>query len=183
YCNKPIVATLNGAGTNVSSVLVNCHTIGTDYGEFNPTLTCPNGAQTNLYKTSWFRIDITGTDTLDVTTYLTENTNASSTEIKYRLMNGNCGAMQERSCVQDALTQDTYKCLAPGSYWVQVFTPVMKNGAPVTGTISLNLSAVVHADTCAPINSCLSNANFQKQFDCTTSETVRFINYSTFGSA
>jgi gliding motility-associated-like protein len=186
FCSRPVVAALNGAGTNVSSVVVNCHTIGTDYGEFNPVLTCPAGAVTNQYKTSWFRIDITGTDTLDVTTYLTENTNATSTDIKYRLMNGNCGAMQERSCVQDALTQDTYKCLPPGSYWIQVFTPVALSNYPynqITGTIDLHLSAVHHVDTCAPINPCLSNANFQKQFDCATDEAVRFINYSTFGSA
>ena len=178
FCNAPVMANLNGAGTNVSSVLVDCHTIGTDYGEFNPTLTCPNGAPKANYKTSWFRINITGTDTLDVTTYLTENTNATSSQIKYRLMNGDCGAMQERSCVQDALTQDTYKCLAPGSYWVQVFSPVN-----TIGTISLNLNAVHHADTCAPINPCLSNANFQKQFDCTVSSAVQFINYSTFGAS
>ena len=113
YCSRPVVATLNGPGTSVSSVLVNCHTIGTDYGEFNDTLTCPNGALKSMYKTSWFKIQITGTDTLDVTSYLTENTNATPAEIKYRLMKGDCGAMQERSCVQDALTLDTYKCLPP----------------------------------------------------------------------
>ncbi len=183
YCSRPVIASLNGAGSWVSSVLVNCHTIGTDYGEFNPTLTCPAGAVTNQYKTSWFKITITGTDTLDVTTFLTENTNASSSQIKYRLMNGNCGAMQERSCVQDALTQDTYKCLAPGDYWIQVFTPVLVGTTPVTGTIDLHLNAVHHVDTCAPINPCLSNANFQKQFDCTQSMAVQFINYSTYGSS
>jgi gliding motility-associated-like protein len=53
----------------------------------------------------------------------------------------------------------------------------------VVGTINLHLTAVNHVDTCAPINPCLSNANFQKQFDCTTSSAVRFINYSTFGSS
>ncbi|MEI9908587.1 MAG: gliding motility-associated C-terminal domain-containing protein [Bacteroidota bacterium] len=178
FCSRPVIATLNGAGTSITSALINCHTIGTDYGEFNPTLTCPAGAITNQYKTSWFRINITGTDTLDVTTYLSANTNASSSQIKYRLMNGNCGAMQERSCVQDALTQDTYKCLAPGDYWIQVFSP-----ANTTGTIDLHLNAVHHADTCAPLNPCLSNANFQKQFDCTQSTGVRFVNYSTYGSS
>ena len=183
FCSAPVVTALNGAGNSISSVIVDCHTIGTDYGEFNPMLTCPAGMLTTDYKTSWFRFDITGTDTLDVTTYLSENTNANSTDIKYRLMNGTCSAMQERSCVQDALTQDTYKCLPPGSYWIQVFTPVLKSGLPVLGTIDLHLNAIHHADTCAPINSCLSNANFQMQFDCTQNQNVKFINYSTYGSS
>ncbi|MEP6673760.1 MAG: gliding motility-associated C-terminal domain-containing protein [Ferruginibacter sp.] len=183
FCSAAIPANLTGAGTALASAIIDCHTIGTDYGEFNPTLTCPAGAVKSDYKTSWFKINITGTDTLDVTTFITENTNALPSEIKYRLMNGNCGAMQERSCVQDAQTQDTYKCLAPGEYFIQVFTPVLKNGVSVTGTIDLHLSAVHHADTCAPPPSCLANATFIPQFDCNTSDSAIFVNYSTYGSA
>ena len=91
FCSAPMVAQLNGPGSSVATVQVDCHTIGTDYGEFNPTLTCPSGALRANYKTSWFRIDVTGVDTLDVTTFLTEGTNALPADIKYRLMNGNCG--------------------------------------------------------------------------------------------
>ncbi len=182
YCSAPVTATLPGEGSRTVSAIVNCHTIGTDYGEFNPTLTCPNGALKGEYKTTWYRVDITGKDTLDVTTYLTENTTASPSEIKYRLMEGSCGAMQERSCVQDAQTRDTYKCLPPGSYYIQVFTPLTKFGQPVTGDITLNLSAVQHVDTCAPLKTCLSTAVFLPQFDCTKSEEVTFTNLSTYGT-
>jgi hypothetical protein len=112
FCSRPVVAAMNGAGTIIASSIINCHTIGTDYGEFNPTLTCPPSAVTNKYKSSWFRLDIAGNDTLDVTTFITENTNVNPTEIKYRMMTGNCGAMQEQSCVLDAQTQNTYKCLS-----------------------------------------------------------------------
>src|SRR5690606_10759935 len=186
FCTRPIVAPISGPGTSVSSVLINCHTIGTDYGEFNPELTCPAGGVTSQYKSSWFRIDITGTDTLDVTTYLSENTNVLPSQIKYRMMTGNCGAMQEESCVLDAQTQNTYKCLVAGSYYIQVFTPVntTPNGSTlVTGDINLHLSAVSHVDTCAPIKDCFANANFIPQFDCTKDGAVRFANYSTYGSA
>ena len=183
FCSAPVVSGLNGPGAAVSTVSIDCHTIGTDYGEFNPTLTCPANAERDKYKSSWFRIDITGNDTLDVTAFLAENTTANPADIQYRLMTGGCGAMQEQSCVQDAQTQNTYKCLAPGSYFIQVFTPVIKNGSPVTGTINLNLSAVVHADTCAPINDCFANANFVSQFNCNTSDSVSFLNFSTYGSA
>ena len=176
FCNAPAIASLSGPGTTVSSVLINCHTVGTDYGEFNDTLTCPTGAVKINYKTSWFKIHITGKDTLDVTSYVTNNTNASASEIKYRLMKGDCGAMESRSCVQDAQTQDTYKCFPSGDYYIQVFTPVVKNGVQVTGTIDLHLTAVAHADTCAPRPPCLSNAAFIPQLNCTQNQNVTFVN-------
>jgi len=183
FCSAPVKASLTGAGSTTATMFIDCHTIGTDYGEFAPNLSCPVGAVTSEYKSSWFRVDITGKDTLDVTTYLDQQTNASSSDIQYRLMTGDCGAMQEQSCVQDALTQNTYKCLPPGSYFIQIFSPVGKNGIPVAGAINLKLSAKVHADTCAPLQNCLATANFIPQFDCTTDDSVRFVNYSTYGSA
>lgn len=183
FCSRAVPASITGAGSATASVLVNCHTIGTDYGEFAPALTCPQDGVTAQYKTSWFRMDIGGTDTLDVTTFLVENTNAASSDIKYRMMTGDCNAMQEQSCVLDALTQNTYECLVPGqSYYIQVFTPITKNNAAVTGTIDLQLSAVAHADTCLPLTNCLATANFLPSFDCTTDELVKFVNYSTYGN-
>jgi gliding motility-associated-like protein len=184
FCGRAIPTAINGAGAVTASVLINCHTIGTDYGEFGPQLTCPQGANTVDYKSSWFRMDIGGTDTLDVTAFLVENTNAASSDIKYRMMTGDCGAMQEQSCVLDALTQNTYQCLAPGqSYYIQVFSPISKFNQAVTGTIDLRLSAIAHADTCAPLTNCLASANFTPLFDCTKDDSVKFVNYSTYGTS
>ena len=185
FCSNPMVTTLTGPGSRIAPVTVDCHTIGTDYGEFNPTLTCPANAVTSNYKTSWYRLDITGADTLDVTVYIDEKTNAGSTDIKYRMMTGTCGAMQEQSCVQDALTRNTYKCLSPGnSYYIQVFSPTLINSyTTVTGDIDLNIAAVVHADTCLPASTCIGVANFTPQFDCTKDKDVIFTNFSTFGSS
>jgi gliding motility-associated-like protein len=184
FCSRAVPAAIIGPGSVTASVLVDCHTIGTDYGEFGPQLTCPQGANTADYKSSWFRMDIGGTDTLDVTTFLVENTNAASSDIKYRLMTGDCGAMQEQSCVLDALTQNTYQCLVPGqSYYVQVFTPITKFNQQVTGTIDLKLSAIAHADTCAPLTNCLASANFTPLFDCTKDDSVKFVNFSTYGTS
>jgi hypothetical protein len=184
FCSTPMVTGLTGPGNRVVPVTVDCHTIGTDYGEFNPTLTCPAGAETIKYKTSWYRLDITGTDTLDVTVFINEKTNATSTDIKYRMMTGTCGAMQEQSCVLDALTRNTYKCLSPGnSYYIQVFSPILYQNQQVVGDIDLNISAVVHADTCQPASTCIGVANFTPQFDCTKDKDVIFTNFSTFGTS
>ncbi len=185
FCSRPMVTSLNGKGSKVIGVTIDCHTIGTDYGEFNPTLTCPAGADKTKFKSSWYRIDVGGKDTLDVTVFINEQTNAGSSEIKYRMMTGNCGAMQEQSCVQDALTKNTYKCLAPGtSYYIQVFTPVINSfNQYVNGTIDLNISAINHVDTCLPSNSCIAVANFNTEFDCTKDKAVQFINFSTYGTS
>ncbi len=183
-CGTAVPVVISGAGAAGSSVKIDCHTIGTDYGEFGPQLTCPQGANTADYKTSWFRMDISGADTLDITTFLVENTNADSRDITYRLMTGDCGAMQEQSCVLDALTQNTYQCFVPGnSYYVQVITPLLKYGEPVTGTIELRTVAAAHTDTCAPLTNCLASANFTSSFDCSEGDAVKFVNYSTYGTA
>jgi hypothetical protein len=184
FCSNPMIANLNGVGSKVVPVTVDCHTIGTDYGEFNNTLSCPANAFTKDYKTSWYRLDIGGTDTLDLTVFINEKTNASSTDIKYRMMTGSCGAMQEQSCVQDALTRNTYECMVPGnSYYIQVFTPVLLNGyTPVVGDIDLNISSVKHITTCAPANNCIAVAEFFPKFDCTKDRNVSITNLSTFGS-
>lgn len=146
FCAKPVIATLNGAGATNATAIVDCHTIGTDYGEFNPTLTCPVGGTTSQYKSSWFRLDITGKDTLDVTTYISENTNVNPGDIKYRMMTGNCGAMQEQSCVLDALTQNTYKCLTAGSYYFrclhQSFFQILDPGLQVISSCNYQRSLI-----------------------------------------
>ena len=184
FCSNPMIAELNGASTAIATAVIDCHTIGTDYGEFNKNLTCPANALTADYKSSWYRLDIKGKDTLDITVFIGNRTNVDNTKVKYRMMTGNCGAMQEQSCVQDALTRNTYKCLAPGnSYYIQVFTPLTVNGYnQTTGSIDLNVNAVLRADTCLPADPCIAVANFTPEFDCTKDKEVRFTNFSTYGS-
>lgn len=184
FCINPVVSEISGVSTTVASTVIDCHTIGTDYGEFNKNLSCPPNAETARFKSSWYRLDITGKDTLDVTVYLGNKTNLDNSNVNYRMMTGSCGAMQEQSCVQDALTRNTFKCLAPGnSYYIQVFTPVTTiYGAQSTGVVELNVSSIIHVDTCLPADPCIAVANFTPEFNCKTDKAVRYTNYSTYGS-
>jgi gliding motility-associated-like protein len=183
FCSAPLINQLNGPGSAIASVTVDCHTIGSDYGEYNPTLSCPPNTPTNLYKSSWYRLDIGGKDTLDVTIYTNNQTNAGSTEVKYRMMTGDCGAMQEQSCVLDALTRNTYKCLTPGkSYYIQLLTPLLTKDIFTVGNVDLITSAVVHQDACVPVDSCIASSNFIPQYNCAKDKFVYFNNYSTFGT-
>jgi len=188
YCASPAVTAINGAGTATATLSIDCHTIGTDYGEMTANLTCPPNALTANYKSSWFRVDVGGTDTLDLSIYIAENTNATSSQIHYRMMTGNCGAMQEQSCVLDAQTQNTYQCVIPGySYYTQVLTVnnYLNNDPafPTLGTISLHVNAVQHIDSCAPMTNCLVNANFIPVHDCNVSDVTTFNNFSTYGTS
>jgi gliding motility-associated-like protein len=180
-CSTAAALMLNGNDTNSVATYISCHTIGTDYGEFYPFLTCPPNGETRAYKSTWFKIVVTGLDTIDLRTAISNQTNAESSTIKYRLMDGDCGAMQEKSCVLDARTEDVYRCLPPGTYYVQVLLPITYNGNIVRGMITLTASATKHSQACAPINTCLANANFLSSFDCNTDDSVKFYNYSTFG--
>jgi gliding motility-associated-like protein len=89
--------------------------------------------------------------------------------------------MQEKSCVQDGQTINTYKCLPPGNYYVQVFTPAAVNGYVVTGTIDLVATVQPHQDSCSAINPCLATSRFTPQFDCNTNDSVKCYNFSTYG--
>lgn len=184
FCINPVVSEISGVSTTIASTVIDCHTIGTDYGEFNTNLSCPPNAETARFKSSWYRLDIRGRDTLDVTVYLGNKTNLDNASVNYRMMTGSCGAMQEQSCVQDALTRNTFKCLAPGnSYYIQVFTPIVTNyGAQSTGIVELNVSSIIHVDTCLPADPCIAVANFIPEFNCKTDKSVRFTNFSTYGT-
>jgi gliding motility-associated-like protein len=184
FCTNPVVTEISGVSSKIASTIIDCHTIGTDYGEFNKNLSCPPNGETSRFKSSWYRLDITGRDTLDVTVFLGNKTNVDNANVNYRMMTGSCGAMQEQSCVQDALTRNTFKCLAPGnSYYIQVFTPTSTiYGVASTGIVDLNVSSIIHVDTCLPADPCISVANFTPEFNCKTDKVVRFTNYSTYGN-
>jgi len=182
FCYNAVPVNVLGAGNASATVSVDCHTIGTDYGEFASTLTCPPNGITSDYKTSWYKINIQSLDTFDIRVSLTENLNANANQIFYRMMTGGCNAMIEQSCVQDIQTQNTYFCVMPNTdYYIQVFTPVYAYGNTLTtGTVTLNLNASNHVDTCAPVSPCLLNANFTVSQDC---DSVFITNYSTYGSS
>lgn len=182
FCYNAATVTVTGAGSFSNTLTVDCHTIGTDYGEFNTTLSCPSNGITQEYRSSWFKIYTQTTDTLDINISVTENLNANSNQVFYRMMTGNCNAMVEQGCIQGVLTQNTYLCILPNhEYYIQVFTPVNATPSTLTqGTVSLNVQSIIHEDTCAPVNACVVTANFSATVNC---DSVTFQNFSSFGTS
>lgn len=178
-CSQAISMSLNGAGTVSASSIINCHSIGQDYGESeqNPNMGClfgPSG-----YKSTWFKISALGTDKLDLSFSLSENTTAFPTEIRYRFLYGTCGAMTAGTCNNDAGTEFTVNCMEANNsdYFIQVETPLYATGTIVvtaTGTVAPN-------PTCVPLNPLLPIANFTLSNSCMGDESC-FQNMSTAGT-
>ncbi|MEN9640658.1 MAG: hypothetical protein RLZZ262_2527 [Bacteroidota bacterium] len=185
FCDNPIVTGINGIGSSTASVVVDCHTIGEDFGESGNNMGCllPSGANVNNYKSSWFRIDITGSTSVDFTFQLNAAlTNIDPSFIRYRILLGSCDAMNVGSCFSNSQTINTINCLAPGSYYLQVVTPEYYPwGGLVTGSVGFTFTTTPPADpNCMPQNTCYAITSFSYVDDCANAAT-QFLSQSTAG--
>lgn len=157
-------------------VLVNCHTIGTDFGEDGTNMGCLFGPAG--YKSSWFVVDYTDTTKVDLEFQLTEYTNALATEIRYRTFYGSCNSLTPAPCNNNALTSFVLDCVRKGTYYIQIVTP-----ENATGEIELSVEAKENLDsTCNPIDVERPLAAFYYNNIC-PENVVEFINTSTQGDS
>lgn len=185
FCATPITTTINGVGSSTASVVVDCHTIGEDFGESGNNMGCliPPGGNVNDYKSSWIRIDITGSSNVDFTFQLEPSlTSVNTSFIRYRVLLGSCEAMNVGSCFSSSLTQNTINCLAPGSYYLQVVTPERYPwGALVTGSVGFTFTTEPPADPdCMPQNTCYAITTFTYNDVC-ENDATQFLSQSTAG--
>ncbi len=188
-CRNPADILITAEGDYSASLILDCHTMGDDYGEekLNPRLGCmlPDGAEvfdpaTNMwnFKTTWMRISLNIPLKVDITLSLTEHTNVMPNDITFRAMLGTCGAMTPYLCTSDALTGTTLTCMpGNGMFYVQILSP--RNAF---GSIELNINTIQSTDQqCQPINLSSVVANFTYTGIC-VSDTFRFVNISTDGT-
>lgn len=178
FCSDPIPLIINEADTVSASTTVDCHTMGYDFGEDDGNLSCLFGPEG--FKTSWYKVSISGTLKMDVTFKLSELTTAFPNQIRYRVLFGTCGALTAGPCNTDALTEFTLNCMPSGTtdYFVQVVSPEW-----ATGSIDLNVSTVITANQdCEPTDPQTPIANFTVDAAC-DGESIHFNNQSTTGSA
>lgn len=186
FCADPIVTTINGIGSSTASVVVDCHTIGQDFGETGNNMGCllPNNASVTNYKSSWFRIDLTGTSSVNFTFQLDPAlTTVNPSFVRYRILLGSCDAMNVSSCFPSSQTINTINCLAPGSYYLQLVVPEYYPwGSPVTGSVGFSFTTTPPTDPdCLPQNTCYAITSFTHVDDC-ESDDVQFLSQSTAGN-
>jgi len=165
FCSNPMVVPVNGIGTVNSSVAVDCHTMTPDFGEDGSNLLCMAGP--SGFKSSWFRIDLTGSEKYDLAFHLDGTVNRLP--VYYRVLYGNCSSMSvDASSCSSLHNGFTLECLYEGSYYVQVFSLVS-----ALGDIDLHITSTQNTNTtCNPIT-----PDFYFSTDCLT-DTVFFTNYS-----
>lgn len=164
-------------GVNASATVavnIDCHTIGEGFGEDGSNMGCLFGP-TN-YKTTWFKLNLTASEKVDLSFQLSENTTALPNQIRYRVLYGTCDAMSAGPCNSDALTEFTLNCMQGGDYYVQVALP-----ASATGNLSLTArTSPTPNQTCLPLDPLVPVVNFTVAGGC-VNEAVSFTNYSSQG--
>ncbi len=187
YCADPISGSISAPGAIDMTAVVDCHTIGGDFGEDGSNMGCliPNGDSIPQFKSTWYRFTITGPDTFNITPVLTDNTNVPADQIRYRMLYGTCNAMNPGSCFVSASTVNTFNCMTQGSYYIQVVEPANQFGYPfgqVTGTIAVQINAALAQPGCIPVSSCFVVANWISNQSC-ANDSVYFVNQSTEGDS
>ena len=180
-CDKPVVLNVPNLGTYSATQTITCNSIGSDFGESGNNMGClfgPNG-----YKSTWFKVAVpTGTppDTIiDLSYRLIENTTAFSSDIRYRVLYGTCGAMTAGPCNNVSDTEFELTCMQDASdYFIQVVTP-----ESAVGDITLEVTASSNTVSgCIPFNPTVPVASFTWDNACNTQQ-VCFNNTSTAGDS
>ena len=176
FCETALPLQLDTIAQTSFRLLVNCHTIGTDFGEDGSDMGCLYGPKD--YKSSWFVVDYTDTTKVDLEFKLGEYTDATAGEIRYRTFYGNCKSLTSGPCNNNALTTFTLDCIRKGTYYVQVVTP-----ADAKGEIELSAEAKENTDTtCNPVDIFQPNAAFYYNTGC-PENVINFVNTSSRGDS
>jgi PKD repeat protein len=176
HCADSLTLSVTGAGTfTVSDIIVDCLTIGESPGESDTTMGCMGSPVGK--KSMWLLVQNLTPDTMDFDIQIIENTTALGGQVLYRVMTGDCNAMNQDECVAEG----TYiilhlKCRLPlKSFWVHVVLPEW-----ATGTLDVKITASPIGQPCIPPNSDCPIARFDAVAGCYT-DMVQFINYSSVG--
>ncbi len=173
YCYNAVPLDMPGEGTASATVVVDCHTIGTDILDGPDSYECLPGPEG--YKSSFFVLNLTGPEKRDVTFSMEELTSADPWDIRYRVLPGYCGALTPGLCSPDPNTSFTLNCLGPGTYIIQVVTI-----EDALGEINFTVTATNSPDQdCIPLDPLHPNAFFE--YDPCHPNTVYLTNLSTFG--
>ncbi|MEO5905707.1 MAG: PKD domain-containing protein, partial [Saprospiraceae bacterium] len=184
FCYNAIPVNVVNTSPVTGTTLVDCHTIGTDVGEFLPVgNTCFNIPGR---KTTWFHAVVNAGPMVDLNFQIGENFTTSTislNDIAYRILAGTCGAMTPIVCSSIGTNVITLNCLGPGDYYVQVSMPEKTgsgNSPELKGSISLTITAKVsNPVVCTqPVDPNQVLAEFIYNSDC---QTISLINLSTAG--
>ncbi|MEP6647349.1 MAG: gliding motility-associated C-terminal domain-containing protein [Saprospiraceae bacterium] len=185
FCSNAILLNITNATPITQATLVDCHTIGTDVGEFLPAGNACFSLQGR--KTTWYHAVVNAGPMVDLNFQLGENFQGSAVnlnDLSYRILAGTCGAMTPIVCSATGTNVITLNCLAPGDYYVQVSEPERVgpgNSPELKGNLALTITATPSDPLICtmPIDPNQVNADFSYTTGC---QSVTLVNLSTAGS-
>ncbi len=176
FCEAAVPLQIDTLEKVADRLIVNCHTIGTDFGEDGSDMGCLYGPKG--YKSSWFVVNYTDTTKVDLEFKLAEYTSAKADEIRYRTYYGNCKSLTSAPCNNNALTSFVLDCIRKGTYYVQIVTP-----ENATGELEMSVEAKENTDTtCNPVDIFQPNAAFYYNTSC-PENVIEFVNTSSRGDS
>ncbi|MGB3078598.1 MAG: gliding motility-associated C-terminal domain-containing protein, partial [Saprospiraceae bacterium] len=186
FCSNAIQINVVNNNPVIGSTLIDCHTIGTDVGEF-----LPDGNSCFFVpgrKTTWFHAVVNAGPMVDLNFELGENFQGGAinlSDLSYRILSGSCGAMTPIVCSASGTNVITLNCLAPGEYYVQVSMPERtgpsNNSPELKGLLMLTITATPSDPMiCStPFDPNQVLADFALNTGC---DSVSFQNLSTSGT-
>jgi len=176
-CADSLELAITAAGSyRLTDLIVDCLTIGESPSEADTTMGCLGTPVEK--KSMWILVQNLTPDTMDFDIQITENTTALGSQVLYRVMTGDCNAMNQDECVGEGTYITLHlKCRPPlKSFWVHVVLPEW-----ATGTLDVQVTAnPIGGQPCIPPNSDCPIARFDAVAGCYT-DMVQFINYSSVG--
>lgn len=175
-CDFPASVEINGFGAVNLTNNITCLTIGEGPGEDGTNMGCLN---LTGHKSSWMRINVNFSDTVDVNITLSSNNlNIVGDQLRWRVGYGDCNSMNFQECYLQGLYQSAnLRCRLQGSVWVQTSMP-----DNATGDLRFDITtSKANTTTCTPIDPAAPVAAFSYNATC-FDEPVYFTNQSTEGA-
>lgn len=186
FCSNAIPIDIIGMTSDTGIVMVDCHSIGTDIGEYLPVgNTC---FAIPKRKTSWYHATVNAGPMVDLNFRFEENfegTAVNLNDLSYRILAGTCGAMTPIVCSAIGTNNITLNCLAPGDYYIQVAMPQRTGTSTSSPILEGPLSLIItptpsDTATCTePLDPNQVTADFSFSIAC---DSIQFINLSTAGT-
>jgi gliding motility-associated-like protein len=174
-CTDAVSFSAAANGSFSAPAIVTCHNMGGSYGEDDSNMDCLfNGPG---YKSTWYKFTLSKQGKSNLSFSLDNQTNASLQQIRYRILYGNCNAINPGPCVPTSASTFRIDCMLPGDYYIQVVSPAGASGI-IKANVQVSDNAFPNCKASSPNDPV---AKFTVSKDC-NSGTYRFKNLSSAGT-
>lgn len=174
-CTDAVPFSAFANGNYSAPATVTCHNMGGSYGEDGSNMDCLFDGPG--YKSTWYKFTLSKPGKSNLSFSLDNQTNAPLQQIRYRILYGNCNAINPGPCVPTSASTFRIDCMLPGDYYIQVISPAGASGI-IKANVQVSDNAFPNCKASSPNDPV---AKFTVSKDC-NSGTYRFKNLSSAGT-